>query len=164
MQNIEEFEVTRFIEAHKKRAKADHLYQKKVNAGLALGENRPVREDALLHAVLHKNAVNALHKKIEKLYQANDELSVAKADMLSLEIEYIREHEKRELRKQIEVMLTMEQRYTGSVGGQYNLSEIGRCFWITRERARQIFDSGLKKISSPRNKIMFKQYKDLQKL
>jgi DNA-directed RNA polymerase sigma subunit (sigma70/sigma32) len=162
-QLINTFEVTAFINHHKERAKYEHRYQLSINKGKALGVKKYMKSDVLLESVLHKNAIIALQKYMNKLLLKGDELSLERHRLLEIEIEYIREKEKKDLRAKVEIMLTMERRYHGSIEGEYRLSEIGRCFWVSRERARQVYDAAMKKIGNPATKRILKKYKSILK-
>ena len=116
--------------------------------GIAHAKESKRADNSVTQAMLHHRMIYERNIYIKKLAKTEP----LKAKMLRLQLQYRNKEEKTELSK-----LIIKTLGENGAGGSYTLADIGRVLGVSRERARQLQDTAIKKINHPYSRRILKE-------
>lgn len=142
------FEIFQILKLFEVEIREEH---KEKNAKKEKGKKA---RETILHSELRQKKYSMLHQFINKLMCSKKPDDVACAKLLKLELEYVRQIEKENLKKIIKHKLKIKY-----IDGEHTLEDVGRVFnGLSRERIRQIEANVLNRIKHPSSSRKLRNY------
>lgn len=134
-----EFEIYQILQLFENEIRLEHIEKNEHK------EKGNKTRESILPSELRQKKYSMLHKFILKLLNSKNKDDVACAKLLQLELKYVRQLEKENLKKIIRHKLKIKH-----IDGAYTLQDIGTVFnGLSRERIRQIEANITNRIKHP---------------